>query len=313
MSDKKTSIINLTKRPIMRACESFVELSKIANIHEEDRSFHDVTLIELDAMSRNRSVYDSESYKTSWEESFFVQEQLKADTFFGELGHPDPECSQDRFMTVDMNNISHKIRDHRYENGNIVKGTIKLHKPKGDIVWDWVTGGSNIAVSIRVLTPTYVKKKDQQGREYIFKYGKFMPISYDIVLIGGFYNAKIADADKYDARQFSSEALRLNTKTNNFKEEVIKKYNLSREEVDRMFYTDKSAYSQESYLKSSDLKSILKSEETVRRLEDLYGFSLENTDILMLDDQVRININSKESVYIPINTYIVNSIFNSIK
>ena len=304
---KERLLININ-RPIYMAVEHFSELIKLANIDEETRTCHPILML-LDYPSRNGSVYCGADYVNSVEQSIYIQEQLAAGCWFGELTHPPHDCSQDRFITVSHENISHRICTH-VVHGNRITGKIQFLPPKGDIVWAWVKTGSNMAFSVRVLTPTYVKKKNEMGQTYIYKYGKMMPVTYDAVFVPGFKEARLYDLNKYNASVESlyGEIVKEMNSTNNKK--LLEFKNKYKDEWANIVRSSES-YSRESNITYSDLKSLMKSQEKARLLEDVFEFSMEDTKMVLGANNVNIKISPNKTLRIPIDTFLVNSILAS--
>lgn len=300
---KKEKLLINIDRPIYMAVEQFSDIVKLANVDPENKVCYP-TLMITDKASRNGSVYCGPDYINSVEQSVYIQEQLKAGCWFGELTHPPSDCSQERFLTVDHNNISHRICSH-VVHGNVITGKVKFVAPKGDILWDWITSGSNIAFSVRVLTPTYVKKKNEQGQTYIYKYGKMIPITYDAVFVPGFREARMLDVDKYDA---SLENLSQNNNDLNLNFEAFKqKY----KDEWKMIEKSTESYSKEEDLKFSDLKTLMRSQETAAILEDVFEFSMEDAKVVLGNNIVNIKISKNKSLKIPTDSFLVSSVLAS--
>ena len=294
---KKEKLLINVNRPMYMAVEQFSDIVKLANIDPENKVCYP-TLMITDKASRNGSVYCGPDYINSVEQSVYIQEQLKAGCWFGELTHPPSDCSQERFLTVDHNNISHRICSH-VVHGNTITGKVKFVAPKGNILWDWITSGSNIAFSVRVLTPTYVKKKNEQGQTYIYKYGKMIPITYDAVFVPGFREARMLDIDKYDAslEDLNDPNLKL------FKQKYKDEWDL--------IVKSRESFSKEEILKFSDLKTLMQSQETAAILEDVFEFSMEDAKITLGNNIVNIKINDNKSLKIPTDSFLVSSVLAS--
>lgn len=300
---KEKKIINLNT-PLAWSVESVSDLIKVGNIDVENRICYP-RLIVLGDASRNTSVYDENDFKTAVNESIIIQEQIKTGSWFGELGHPLIADGQDRFMRVDMNNISHRFVNYKFV-GNEMFAKVQFRKPKGDILWDWVTSGTNLAFSVRALTPTFVKKQNKQGQMYIYKYGRMVVVTFDSVLLPGFKEARIANVNSYDASLESMEAWVASNPQ-------LKKLKMSMEEVDwkRMIGSSVNETKIESF-RHNDLKELMKSQESLRIIEDLFQFSVEDSEIMIDDKRVYIQPqNYKEKLIIPTNTYIINRILGA--
>lgn len=300
---KEKKIINLNT-PLAWSVESVSDLIKIGNIDVESRTCYP-RLIVLGDASRNTSVYDENDFKAAVNESIVLQEEIKTGSWFGELGHPLIADGQDRFMRVDMNNISHRLVNYKFV-GNEMFAKVQFRKPKGDILWDWVSSGTNLAFSVRALTPTFVKKQNNQGQMYIYKYGRMVVVTFDSVLLPGFREARIANVNSYDASLESMEAWVSSNPQ-------LKKLKMSLEETDwkRMIGSSINETKIESF-RHSDLKELMKSQESLRIIEDLFQFSVEDSEIMIDDKRVYIQPqNYKEKLIIPTNTYIINRILGA--
>lgn len=302
--EKKERRILFLEQPILLSYEHLSDMMKFGTIDEKTKICYPV-LMNLDDQSRNSSVYHGPDFIKSMEESIYIQEMIKTGCWFGELTHPPVDSSQERFMTVDHNNISHRIHNYKI-NGNVITGKVQFVPPKGDIVWSWVQTGSNLAFSVRVLTPTYVKKKNENGQVYIFKYGRMMLVTFDCVFVPGFRNARMIDPDKYDA---SLESWKLTPEIERFKNSI------STEDWSKIMHSCLvyEHYHDNDYgkVQNSDLKSLMKSQEAIKILEDLFEFNLDEAPIHMSKENVEIKINKSETIKIPTNTYLINTIINA--
>lgn len=285
-SDRK--VIDLSSKD-MFTIESFNTLQKLSNgkIDEKTKTIKDMLWISMDTISRNRSMYAAEGYWAALHDSMYINELVHRGTWFGELDHPEPNCSRERFMTVDHDNISHRlVRYHRQ--GNDIIGDIQFVAPKGYIPWDWVNSGSNISLSTRVLTPNYVEKKDASGNPYMYKYGEMRLVTLDCISSApGFKEASIVrDVDSYDASQENLNGIHLSWTEGRKKEEFMK---------------------------------LLKSQESLPLLEDIYGFSMEDVSDIAYSNEGLITINLTKnreysrSVKIPTNVYKVNQVLGALK
>lgn len=281
-------IIDLNSKD-MFTIESFNTLQKLSNckIDEKTKTIRDMLWISLDTISRNRSMYAAENYWYALHNSMYINELIHRGTWFGELDHPDPNCSRERFMTVDHDNISHRLQRYHRE-GNDIIGNIQFVAPKGYIPWDWIMSGSNISLSTRVLTPNYVEKKDANGDPYMYKYGEMRLVTFDCISSApGFKEASIVrDVDSYDA---SSE---------NFKG------------IDISWTADR---------KKEEFMNLLNSQESLPILEDIYGFDMKSVKDIGYSKEGLITINLcknseySRSIKIPTNVYKVNQVLGALK
>lgn len=286
---KKSNIFSCERKVIdlnskdMFSIESFAALQKLSGdkIDLKTQTIHDMLWISMDAISRNRSLYESNGY---WEalNSPYIQELLNRGTWFGELDHPDLNCSRERFLKVDKDNISHRMLRYKRVN-NDIRGDIQFVKPKGDIPLDWVEKGSNVSVSTRILTPNYEEREDAQGNPYIHKFGKMRLITFDLISSApGFKEASIVeDVDSYNSSRESFNGINLRWTAGRKKEEFM---------------------------------NLLKSQESLPIMEDIYGFSMRDVKNISYSEEGLITLTIKENheysqaIKIPTNVYKVNQI-----
>lgn len=274
-------VIDLNSKD-MFSIESFTTLQKLSGdkIDPKTKTIRDMLWISMDSISRNRSEYEAAGY---WEamHSPYIQELLHRGTWFGELDHPDENCSRERFLKVDKDNISHRLL--RYNRvGNDIRGDIQFVKPKGDTPWDWVEKGSNISLSTRVLTPNYEEREDQDG-PYIHKFGKMRLVTFDCISSApGFKQASIVEnVDSYDASQENWKGLNIHWTAGRKKEEFM---------------------------------NLLTSQESLPIIEDIYGFNMKDVKNISYSEEGLISLTIKEnseysqSIKIPTNVYKVNQI-----
>lgn len=270
-------VIDLNSKD-MFSYESFNTIQKVSDmeIDEKNQIIHPI-LMNLDMISRNGSMYEAEGYMKSLE-SPYITELVKRGTLMGELEHPDANCTRERFMTVDDNNVSHKIIEYHRENPTTIRGTVQFVAPKGYIPWDWFTKGSNIAFSTRVLTPNYTERKDTNGQPYVFKYGEMRFVTWDCVKIPGFYKASAVDPDKYDASKENWDGIKSVSWT------------LGR--------------------KKEEFVNLLKSQETLPMLEDIYHFNINDVKSMSYSKEglITLSLNKTSSIKIPTNVYKVNQV-----
>lgn len=265
----------------MFSYESFNTIQKMADmeIDEKNQIIHPI-LMNIDEISRNRSMYEGTGYMRALA-SPYITELVRRGTLVGELEHPSANCSRERFMTVDDNNVCHKIIEFHQENPTTIRGTVQFLQPKGFIPWDWLMKGSNIAFSTRVLTPNYTEKKDENGEPYIYKYGEMRFVTWDCVKIPGFYKASTVDPDKYDASKEDWDGLK------------ECHWTLGR--------------------KKEEFKNLLASQETLPMLEDIYKFSMKDVNNISYSKEglITLNIDKTFAVKIPTNVYKVNQVLTA--
>lgn len=275
-------------RPAIFSIENFGGLQKIADIDEKNCIVKTV-LMQLSAISRNRTFYSGEDFVRCLTTSVYVNEQLSQGVWFGELEHPEKNCTQDRFFKIDDTRISHKILDYKV-NGDIIDGHVQFVAPLGYIPWDWIQKNSNIAFSVRVFTPNFLEKKDEKGVAYIAKVGDMIPITFDCVKMPGFAIARIADPGKFAA--VNTGAALPSTESLEYEKDWQKKQ-ITFPQIDW-----RAKLSQEEF------KHILSKESSLKILEDVYKFDASKSKITYNDNEtVTISLNSTESLNLGVNTY----------
>lgn len=286
-------VINLNSKD-MFSIETFAQMTNLSKCKydEKQQIIFDFPLIDMDTISRNRSMYAAEGYFDSIFGSMYIMEKLKRGCLYGELGHPDPTCSRERFMKVEDDNVSHRNINIKRD-GKRLYGDVQAMKPKGDIMWDRFIKGVNIAMSTRVLTPNYEERADSNGDKYIYKYGQMRFVSFDCVDVPGFKQASVVeDVDSYDASKLPVEAISQNSKEN--WEGIHINWTQGR--------------------KKDEFMRLLKSQESLPILEDIYGFDMKNVNNISYSKEGLITLtldNNKEysrSIKIPTNVYKVNQV-----
>src|SRR5574344_37707 len=276
-SDKK--IINLNSKD-MFSIESFTAMQSFAKdrIDVKNRIIHDWPWIELDSISRNRSYYESTGYLNALH-SLYIQEQLRRGTWFGELDHPDANCSRERFLTVDHDNINHRLMNYHLVN-NVIVGDVQFVAPKGNITWDWVEKGVNLSLSTRVLTPQYEEREAPDGQTYIHKFGNMRLVTFDMISsLPGFQKMNIVSLDDYDASKEDWKGVKLNWTAGRKKDEFMR---------------------------------LLNSQESLPIMEDIYGFNMKDVKHISYSEEglltldITVGSHYSKSIKIPTNVYNVN-------
>jgi hypothetical protein len=277
-SDRK--IIDLNSKD-MFSYETFVtsDMLKMSDcdFDENRQIIKNAPMISLDKVSRNGSMYQGKMIIDSLEAPY-IKELIQRGTFFSELEHPDPNCTRERFLKVDKDNVCGRFMNwHHEQTKNMIRGDFQFVQPKGYIPLDWFNKGINFAWSIRILTPNYEERKDANGNPYVYKHTAGRLTSFDLVSIPGFKEASIVeDVDNYRG---SMEGL---------------------------------SVSWTSDRKKDEFKKLLMSQETLPIIEDIYGFNMKDVSNISYSKEGLITIildNSKthsKSIKIPTNVYRVN-------
>ena len=201
ISSKKQSLIDFNK-PFLCSVEGYQPkpINQIIDIVDEKKRIVNTRLAECNGISRNRCFYGLEEVLQSLNSSKFIQESIAQGIWFGELEHPERNCDLGRFMKICDERVSHKI--YKYWNeGDFLMGRVQFIPPMGDIVWRWITEADvNMAFSLRIYTPNYIKKKDNNGVEYVEKKFPMFPVTFDAVKTPGYENVRIVDPKTYAAQ-----------------------------------------------------------------------------------------------------------------
>ena len=276
-------IIDLNSKDLF-SIETLSTMQKFSpcNIDEKRKIVYDWPMIELDAISRNRSLYEAGGFLRALG-SPYIQELIKRGTWFSELDHPAPNCSRERFLTVDKDNINHRIMRYKHNANNVITGDIQFVAPKGPISWSWVQEGVNLSLSTRILTPNYEERQGPDGQPYIHKFGNMRLVGFDMISSApGFKSMSIVpNVDQYDASKEDWSGIHLNWTAGRKKEEFMK---------------------------------LLNSQESLPIMEDIYGFSLKDAKNISYSAEGMIIIDidrgkyHSRSIHIPTNVYKINSI-----
>jgi len=116
--------------------------------------------------NRNGRVYEKKVLESAVNK--YIKEQVQTGRAVGELNHPDGP-------TINLDKVSHKITDLRWEGNDVVGKASILQTPMGKIVEGLLEGGVKLGVSSRGMG-TLVQK---QGVQHVG--GDFMLSTVDIV------------------------------------------------------------------------------------------------------------------------------------
>jgi hypothetical protein len=96
--------------------------------------------MQADKKNRNGRVYEKKILERAVDK--YVTEQVKTGRAVGELNHPDGP-------TINLDKVSHKITDLRFEGSDVVGKASILDTPMGQIVKGLLEGGVKLGVSSR--------------------------------------------------------------------------------------------------------------------------------------------------------------------
>jgi hypothetical protein len=145
--------------------------SNIRNFITEDKKGNKSHVIEgvfmqADSKNRNGRIYEKKILEAAVNK--YVKEQVSTGRAVGELNHPEGP-------TVNLDKVSHKITELRWEGSNVVGKASILKTPMGQIVEGLLEGGVKLGVSSRGMGSLVQKG----GTSYVGK--DFMLATVDIV------------------------------------------------------------------------------------------------------------------------------------
>ena len=122
--------------------------------------------MQADQKNRNGRIYEKKILEAAVDK--YVNEQVKTGRACGELNHPEGP-------TVNLDKVSHKITDLKWEGSNVVGKASILKTPMGKIVEGLLEGGVKLGVSSRGMGSLVAKN----GVQYVGS--DFMLATVDIV------------------------------------------------------------------------------------------------------------------------------------
>ena len=145
--------------------------SNIQNYITEDKKGNKSHVIEgvfmqADSKNRNGRIYEKKILETAVAK--YIKEQVSTGRAVGELNHPEGP-------TVNLDKVSHKITELKWEGSNVVGKASILKTPMGQIVEGLLEGGVKLGVSSRGMGSLVQKN----GTNYVGK--DFMLATVDIV------------------------------------------------------------------------------------------------------------------------------------
>lgn len=122
--------------------------------------------MQADAKNRNGRVYEKTILENAVDK--YVKEQVSQGRAVGELNHPDGP-------TINLDKVSHKITELKFDGSNVIGKASILNTPMGNIVTGLLEGGVKLGVSSRGMGSLVQKN----GTSYVGK--DFMLATVDIV------------------------------------------------------------------------------------------------------------------------------------
>ena len=279
---KQHELIDFSK-PLMISCESIAPFTE-KNIISDDGLVWHIPLMYFDLWSRNLNLYPREDTTRSFKDSYWINENLRNRTLYGELEHPPADASMERFMFIEPTRYAWNILSID-DKGDRYEGDICLCAPLGtSIVHPNIKKlGCNYAASCRISTPNFVVK-DKGGRKaYIKKYPQY-PITFDCVTTPGIPECRLIKDGEYVPEK-------MNTSTGASSTESSPIFNA--------IFTNPA----------DTIRDMLKSEESGRIVSDIFGIDYNKANIILTKDKkVKISMESGVSATIPFNSYILSDI-----
>jgi hypothetical protein len=216
---QERDIIDLS-RPIIVSMENFTDLKNAAPI-SDDGTIWEIDLMYMDLDSRNRNFYPVEDTRRSFEESDFVQENLRNRTWYGEYEHPPSDSPLSRFLFIEPTRYAWNILTLDFMKDKF-RGKVGLCEPLGTqiILPNMKKFGSNYASSCRIYTPTYIEK-EMNGKKICIKKYRQYPITFEAVTMPGYSSCRVADPLNYHPRPFGTESC-IDIKFNDPASELLK-------------------------------------------------------------------------------------------
>ena len=133
---------------------------------ENQKVFIEGIFMQAEAKNRNNRIYEKRVLEPAVEK--YMAEQVKTGRAVGELNHPDGPA-------INLDKVSHRITNLRWEGNSVVGKALILDTPMGNIVKGLIKGGVKLGVSSRGMGS--VESKD--GSSYVRE--DFMLSTVDIV------------------------------------------------------------------------------------------------------------------------------------
>ena len=289
----KNHIIDFDK-PFLCSVEGFepLPITELMDIIDEKNKIIRTRLAHLDQISRNRALYGLVDVTSALRNSKYIQECIAQGVWFGELEHPPRGCEIPRFMRVDDDRISHKIHKYWTESDGFLKGIVQFVEPKGGTVWDWIQkAGANMAFSLRIYTPNYIKKKDKNGVPYVEKVNPMFPVTFDVVKTPGYEQVRVADPTQF---QMKNKYYITNEKNSM----GVENYSID--------WFDINA--------SENIKKVLNStsEEELNIVGDLFDMDMKAARAYFNKDTMKVTLGTEEKeLTFNVNTFLFNEIMSS--
>lgn len=133
---------------------------------ENQKVFIEGIFMQADAKNRNNRIYEKRVLEPAVEK--YMKEQVKTGRAVGELNHPEGPA-------INLDKVSHRITNLRWEGNSVVGKALILDTPMGNIVKGLIKGGVKLGVSSRGMGSV----ESKNGTSYVRE--DFMLSTVDIV------------------------------------------------------------------------------------------------------------------------------------
>ena len=104
------------------------------------QTFIEGVFMQADKLNKNKRIYPKSILEKATNK--YIKEQVKTGRAVGELNHPDGP-------SINLDKVSHRITELKFEGNNVVGKALVLDTPMGNIVKGLVDGGCKLGVSSR--------------------------------------------------------------------------------------------------------------------------------------------------------------------
>jgi len=120
----------------------------------EKNVFIEGIFMQAEQQNRNKRIYPKAVLKAAYER--YVKEQVNTGRACGELNHPEGPA-------INLDKVSHRITELKWEGNNVVGKALVLDTPMGKIVKGLVEGGCKLGVSSRGMGTV----EQKEGKTYV--------------------------------------------------------------------------------------------------------------------------------------------------
>jgi len=120
----------------------------------EKNVFIEGIFMQAEQQNRNKRIYPKAVLKAACER--YVKEQVNTGRACGELNHPEGPA-------INLDKVSHRITELKWEGNNVVGKALVLDTPMGKIVKGLVEGGCKLGVSSRGMGTV----EQKEGKTYV--------------------------------------------------------------------------------------------------------------------------------------------------